>query len=112
MVQEEGIENSIERHRRCAKAFYDAMEELGLELLADERWRSNTVIAVKNPPGIEDAKLRELMRERYSVVIAGGMGKLKGTMFRIGSMGIISEREVSATINALEGALKVLGYKS
>ena len=112
MVQEEGIENSIKRHRRCAKAFYDAIGKLGLELLADERWRSNTVIAVKNPPGIEDAKLRELMRERYGVVIAGGMGKLKGTMFRIGSMGIVSKQEVSATINALEGALKELGYKS
>ena len=112
MVQEEGMENRIERHRRCAQAFYDAMGELGLELFADERWRSNTVIAVKNPRGIEDEKLREMMRKRYGVVIAGGMGKLKGTMFRIGNMGIISEREVSATINALEGALKEFGYKS
>ncbi|KUO41701.1 MAG: hypothetical protein AVW06_00835 [Hadesarchaea archaeon DG-33-1] len=112
MVQEEGMENRIERHRRCAQAFRDAMGELGLELFADERWRSNTVISVKNPLGIEDEKLRKLMRERYDVVIAGGIGKLNGKIFRIGSMGIISEREISETINALKGALKELGYKS
>lgn len=112
IIQEEGLKNRIERHRKCAKDFYEGIQGMGLKPFADGRWRSNTVIAVKNPPGIEDKRLRELMRERYGVVIAGGMGKLKGTMFRIGNMGIVSKREVSATIDALEGALKELGYKS
>jgi aspartate aminotransferase-like enzyme len=112
IIQEEGLKKRIKRHRKCAKDFYEGIQKMGLKPFADERWRSNTVIAVKNPPGVEDKKLRELMRKKYGVVIAGGMGKLKGTMFRIGNMGIVSGREVSATIKALEGALKELGYKS
>jgi len=110
MLREEGLENRIKRHRRCAQAFYRGIQGLGLELFADERWRSNTVIAVENPPSIADKEIRDLMRERYGVVIAGGMGKLKGAMFRIGNMGIVSEREVEATLEALKGALSQLGH--
>jgi aspartate aminotransferase-like enzyme len=112
MLQEEGLENRIERHRGCAQAFYEGIQELGLEPFADKRWRSNTVISVKNPPHLENAKLRDLMREKYHVVIAGGMDKLKGTMFRIGNMGIVSQTMVSRTLEALRGALKELGFKS
>ncbi|MCS7132041.1 MAG: aminotransferase class V-fold PLP-dependent enzyme, partial [Hadesarchaea archaeon] len=110
MLMEEGLEARIRRHERCARAFYSAIKELGLELFADERWLSNTVIAVKNPPGIADKDIRTIMREKYGVVIAGGMGRLKGTMFRIGNMGVVTEREVTATIDALRGALSKLGY--
>ena len=109
MIQEEGLEKRIERHRECARMFYDALVGLKLELFADERWRSNTVIAVKNPPGVPDAELRRLMREKHGVVIAGGMGKLKGATFRIGNMGVVSKREVTATIDALRDALSELG---
>jgi aspartate aminotransferase-like enzyme len=109
MLKEEGLEDRIKRHLVCAEAFYSGVQELGLELFADEHWRSNTVIAVKNPTGIEDKDIRDLMRERYGVVVAGGMGKLKGTMFRIGSMGIVSDVEVETTLEALKGALSQLG---
>ncbi|MDI6820473.1 MAG: alanine--glyoxylate aminotransferase family protein [Candidatus Hodarchaeaceae archaeon] len=110
MLEEEGLEKRIKRHEECARAFYDAVREFGLEPFADEHWLSNTVIAVKNPPGITDKEIRDLMREKHGVVIAGGMGQLKGTMFRIGSMGIITGREVAATVQALRSSLEELGY--
>jgi len=108
MLKEEGLEDRIRRHLICAEAFYSGVQELGLELFADEHWHSNTVIAVKNPTGIADKDIRDLMRERYGVIIAGGMGKLKGTMFRIGNMGIVSDVEVETTLEALKGALSQL----
>jgi aspartate aminotransferase-like enzyme len=108
MLKEEGIENRIKRHLICAEEFYSGVQELGLELFADQHCRSNTVIAVKNPEGVPDKDIRDLMRERYGVVIAGGMGKLKGTMFRIGNMGIVSDVEVEETLEALKGALSHL----
>jgi aspartate aminotransferase-like enzyme len=43
-------------------------------------------------------------------LIAGGFGKLKGKMFRVGSMGDIDGRLVSATVNAIGESLKVLGH--
>ena len=111
IIREEGLEKRIERHRKCASAFYDAIEAFGLTVFPREREnRSNTVIAVNVPENVEDGKVRQIMREKYKVLIAGGMGKLKGKIFRIGCMGIISQAEVFATLNALGNSLKEAGY--
>lgn len=110
MLREEGLENRIARHEKCARAFYDAMEAIGLELFAVKQYRSNTVIAVKNPKGIDADEMRRIMDEKYGVEIAAGMGAMRDSTFRIGSMGIISDREVKATVDALEKALSSLGY--
>jgi len=105
MIREEGLENRFKRHKTCSEAFYRAVEAIGLAPFPDEKVRSNTVIA-----GIDNAEVRKIMNERYDVVIAGGAGKLKEVMFRIGCMGIISEAETLLTVNALENALADLGY--
>jgi aspartate aminotransferase-like enzyme len=110
MMLEEGLENRIKRHATCAKAFYVALEALKLKPYAAEKERSNTVIAFNVPDKVDGAKLREVMRERYKVVIAGGMGKVKQLVLRMGCMGIVSEVETLATITALENALADLNY--
>lgn len=109
MLREEGLENSIARHKVCAGAFYRAMEAIGLKLLADEDIRSNTVISIKNPPGISDKSILDTMLKDHEIAIAGGMGPLRDSTFRIGSMGIISKKEVVPTVDALERTLQSLG---
>jgi len=110
MIREEGLENRYKRHAMCAKAFYAALEALDLKPYPAENVRSNTVIAVNAPSGVDGAMVREVMRERYKVVISGGMGKIRQLIFRIGCMGIVSEAEVVTTINAFENALADLDY--
>jgi len=110
MTREEGLEEKIERHTTCAKAFYKTLEALKMKPYPNEKVRSNTVIAVNVPSGVDGAKVREIMKERYKVVIAGGMGKLKTSIFRVGCMGIISETETLATINAFENVLNDVKY--
>ena len=111
MLKEEGLDNRIVRHEKCARAFYEAIEAIGLELFAVKQYRSNTVIAIKNPKGIDMNEMRKMMKEKYGIVISGGMGAIRDSIFRIGSMGIVSKREVKATVNALEKSLSSLGYK-
>ncbi len=110
MIREEGIEHRIKRHAVCAKAFYSAFESLGLRAFADEKYRSNTVLGCIYPRGIEDAKFRTLLSQKFGILIAGGFGKMKGIMFRIGSMGIIGEMLVTVTVNGVSQALNQLGY--
>ncbi|MEM3068501.1 MAG: alanine--glyoxylate aminotransferase family protein [Nitrososphaerales archaeon] len=112
MIKEEGLENSIHRHKICAEAIYRAVESMGLVPFAEEEFRSNTVIAIKYPPKISDSSFRETLRNKYNVVIAGGQGKLKGSIFRIGSMGLITQAEVLQVIGALNMALSDLGFES
>ena len=103
------MENRIERHRGMAKTFRDAVNGLGLRLfpkLNEVSDYSNTVTAIEIPVanGVTDEQLRGGMRKR-GVIVAGGQGKLKGEIFRIATMGNITEREVMKTIQVLEEML-------
>ena len=110
MIREEGLEARFKRHETCAKAFYVAFEALGLKPYPSEKVRSNTVVAINAPSGVDGAKVRQLMKEHYKVEIAGGAGKIKQLIFRIGCMGTVSEAETMATVSAFENALKDLNY--
>ena len=110
MIREEGLQARFKRHKICATAFYAAFNALSLKTYPSEKVRSNVVIAVNVPPGVDGAKVRKTMKENYNVEIAGGAGKTKQLIFRIGCMGIISEAETFTTINAFENALKDLNY--
>jgi len=111
MIREEGLEERFRRHATCAEAFYEAIEVLKLKPFPERRVRSNTVIAVNVPADVDSAEVRDVMRERYNVMIGGGMGKLKRSIFRIGCMGTISEATTLQTISALENALMDVGHK-
>lgn len=110
MIREEGLGERFRRHATCAEAFYEALEALKLKPYPDKDVRSNTVIAVNAPADVDDAEVREVMKERYNVMIGGGMGKLKGSTLRIGCMGMISEAKTLQTVNALENALMDVGH--
>ncbi len=105
MIREEGLEKRFQRYAICAKAFYNGFEAMGLKPYAAEKVRSNTVITVKLPSGVDVGQVRETMKEHYNIVITGGLGKIRQLILRIGCMGTISQAEVLTTINALENTL-------
>ncbi|MHA1596151.1 MAG: pyridoxal-phosphate-dependent aminotransferase family protein [Candidatus Asgardarchaeia archaeon] len=109
MIFEEGFENRVKRHRKMAKMMREAMTSLGLELLAERGFESNTLTAVKYPKGVEDKEFRESML-KHGVMVAGGQNRLKGKIFRVAHMNLISEREVLTTVATVELVLKELGY--
>jgi hypothetical protein len=88
MVAEEGLENRWERHRRNHQAFVAGIEAMGLEMHvanpADRLWTLNTP---RLPSGVDDAKVRGYLLERFGMEIAGGFGPLAGKVLRIGTMG-------------------------
>ncbi len=108
IIEEEGLENRIERHRKLAKAVREWAIEAGLELfprLNEYSSYSNTVTAIKMPKGITDSELRGTLRKEYGITISGGQEHLKGKIFRIGNMGNIGKREIIATLAAVESVM-------
>ena len=61
------------------------------------------------PEGITDSDLRNTIRDKYRVEIAGGQDHLKNHVFRIGHLGTISYKELAITYTALGMTLKYLG---
>ncbi len=108
IIEEEGLENRIRRHRILSRAVRTWVEEVGLELFPepnDVSVYSNTVTAIKIPEGIKDSELRGTLLKEYGITISGGQEHLKGKIFRIGTMGNVGKREVVATLAAIEDVL-------
>jgi len=101
----EGMENVFARHQRVGERTRAGVKELGLELFADEAHASNTVTAIKVPPDIKAEELLRMMREEYDVMIAGGMGRLRGQIVRIGHLGYVFEEDIDDVLQAMEASL-------
>jgi len=112
MIMEEGMGVRIKRHIRCANAFYDALMHMGFSPFAKTEARSRTVIALHYRDGIEDKKFRTLLANNFKVLLAGGFGELKGKIFRVGSMGEVSNYHVMRTLSAISSALAIMGIKT
>ncbi len=111
MMREEGREAIFARHQALGDFTRSRARQIGLELLADPAYASNTVTAIKAPAGIEVKALRKALREQDRIVIAGGQEQLEGKIVRIGHLGYAHQPELAVTMDALEKHLVALGYQ-
>jgi aspartate aminotransferase-like enzyme len=111
MMLKEGIQNIFARHVHVGKMVREGIKKLGLPLFADLAHASNTVTAVGIPPGLDGKKLRQVLREEYKVVLAGGQQTLDGKIFRIGHLGMVDEKDVQEILTAIEKVLPLAGFK-
>ncbi len=110
MIQEEGLANVFKRHELLAKATRNAVQALGLEMLA-KKSPSTAVTAVKVPSTIKDGKaIPKTMRDKYGVTIAGGQDELEGKIFRLSHFGYCGKFDITTGISCLELVLKELGH--
>lgn len=113
IVHEEGLEVRWERHRRNAQMLCDGLEAMGLHLFAAREHRAPTLTTVEVPAGINDAAVRGRLLQEYNIEIGGGLGPLRGKIFRIGLMGAGSTpRNVLTFLAALAAALEAEGYRT
>lgn len=85
-VLEEGIDASIARHERAARATRSGARAMGLELWPrSDEIAAPCVTSIKVPDGLTDDHVRAHARERYGVMLSGGQGA--GNLVRIGHMG-------------------------
>jgi len=109
MILGEGLEKRYARHVAIAKAMRSALNKIDLRIVAEERGRADTMTAAYYPSGIDDEAFRSNM-VRHGVVVAGGLGQLRGKIFRVGHMGNASPNDLIATIGAIEASLSQLDY--
>jgi len=92
---------------RFAKSTRFALEALGLHSYPKTPARSMTTIDDKDA-----AQIRSILKEDFSVNVAGGQDHLKGKIFRINQMGLIAPYELSWVVNAVELALAKIGRRA
>ena len=110
MLDEESLDACFARHARLAEATRRAIAGWGLELNAlDPAEASNSVTAVRMPAGHDADAFRAACLDRYNLVLAGGLMRLRGDVFRIGHLGDLNEATILGTLATIETALAAQG---
>jgi len=112
LILEEGLESCFARHRLNHEALGAGLAALGIYLSAQEGHRLPMLNAVLIPEGVNDARVRSGLLDRFGVEIGGGLGEFRGKVWRIGLMGYASRpQNVLLLLAALEQLLAEQGHR-
>lgn len=107
--EEVGVDAIVADHYKRRDLVRAGLSAMGLKLIANDDIASPAVTAVECPEGIDPAKLRKILREKYNIIVAGGQGKFSSTTFRVGHLGAVRLMDLFTVMVGLELALKELG---
>src|SRR5256714_4483449 len=111
LIHEEGLAARWARHELNHRALVAGIEAMGLKMAVAPENRLWSLNAVSVPDGVDDARVRARLLEE-NIEIGGGLGPLKGKIWRIGLMGSGSTREnVLLVLEALQRTLNAEGFK-
>lgn len=112
IVCEEGLEARWNRHQLNHRALVAGVEAMGLQMNVAPDHRLWSLNAVRVPDGVDDARVRARLLNDFNIEIGGGLGPLKGIIWRVGLMGSGSTREnVRLVLEALHDALNAEGFQ-
>ena len=106
IVVEEGVDARVARHTRAGRAMVAGLRAMGLRVYGDDATRMTNVTGVWVPEGVDNARVRELMRKDFEIEIVSSFGPLTGKIWRIGAMGVNAQKhKVLLTLSAFEAVL-------
>lgn len=112
IMKREGLENIYARHKKLALGLRKAVKALGLELFVKEDENASFAITSIYPPeGVSVPDIRNGFKKDFDIVVANGQNTLKDKIFRMGTLGFVSERDLITAVGSLEGVLGNLGYQ-
>ncbi|MFL5627836.1 MAG: pyridoxal-phosphate-dependent aminotransferase family protein [Ktedonobacteraceae bacterium] len=106
----EGREAIFERHQRIGDYVRWRAKDMGLKLLADHAYASNTVTAILTPESVNTKALLKKLREEDHIVLGGGQEQLDGKVFRVGHLGFFQEVELVEAMDKIELRLPEFGF--
>lgn len=111
IVCDEGLEARWRCHELNHRALVAGIEAMGLKMNVAAENRLWSLNAVRVPEGVDDARIRTRLLNDSNIEIGGGLGPLKGKIWRIGLMGSGSSREnVMLVLDALHRAFEAEGH--
>jgi alanine-glyoxylate transaminase/serine-glyoxylate transaminase/serine-pyruvate transaminase len=112
IILEEGLDKCFARHALNHWALKAGLTALGIKYAAQEGHQLPMLNAIHVPAGIDEARVRSDLLNRFGIEIGGGLGALKGKAWRIGLMGYGARpANVYLVLAAIEQLLSEQGYK-
>jgi len=102
-VLEEGLQNTLNRHKEVHNYLVECLNELGLEFLVEKDYRLPSLNSVLIPDGVDDLSVRSQLLNNHQIEIGAGLGPFAGKIWRIGLMGHSAYKE---NVDKLTDSLK------
>lgn len=103
MLRAEGLENILARHKNNALLLRNQLREMGFQLFVDDDTKASyAVTSIYPPEGFTVGEIRKALKDDYDIIVANGQGDLKDKIFRIGTLGYVSKRDILMVTSALK----------
>jgi serine---pyruvate transaminase len=102
-IQAEGMDRIFARRAQVAERVRDLVRRSGMEIYAHKP--GNGITGVIPPQGFDMGRLKKRLESDFGIQIAGGLGKVKDTIFRIGHVGHATDEEVDYFVQSFERCL-------
>jgi aspartate aminotransferase-like enzyme len=103
LIHSEGMDRIFARRAYVAERVRDLVRRSGMEVYALKP--GNGITGVIPPKGFDMAALKRRLENDFGIQIAGGLGKVKDTIFRIGHVGHATDEELDYFIRSFEQCL-------
>lgn len=103
LIEAEGVDTYIRRHREDADFVRAAINEMGLTLFSKSP--SQAVTGVRIPEGVNGDDFIKALKAK-AIRVAGGQAALKGKIFRIAHMGGITRKDLEHALSVIKETVK------
>lgn len=100
-----GLEENFEHYKNIAHYARTFVRKMGFEILPE--FPSNALTVIKMKGGFDSTAIIKEIKEKHHILFADGQQNLKGTIIRIGLMGIYDKNKLSRALDVLK---EVLGH--
>ena len=112
-IVDSGLEAHYQRFRDAAQTVRSGLDHLGFEFFTPESCTSPLLTAVRGLPGMDVEDLRRYLVDEWQIMVSGGLGELRGKLFRVGHVGKASSPEyVNRFLEGIEAYLRLQGLNS
>ncbi len=87
LVLDEGLEQRYARHALHHRALRAGLAAMGIQYSGNPQYCLPMLNSVLIPEGADDAQVRSQLLQEFGIEIGGGLGPMKGRVWRIGLMG-------------------------
>ena len=103
-VKAQGLARFFAKKAGVAGSIRDLVKRSGFEIYA--RRRGNGITAVVPDQGFDMATFIRRLERDFGIQIAGGLGRLKDSTFRIGHVGFVGDEELDYFVQSFSAALR------
>ncbi len=105
LMRKEGREKIFRRHLMLRDYIRQEIRKMGLELFVSDDDASPTLTSIKVPEGVDNHEWLKILREKYGLIMAGGMGDVKEKIVRIAHMGYVDKGDLEEALSAIKKSL-------